>query len=197
MNTKLLNKYISMKYNYIILIILILGTISCKKKQQNTMILLFSKESVINDKWYKLDSIVINKSNSKILMRQYRGGGNYLEITFIRFNNGFSEIRKRFYGLIRDETDRVKSNLMPIDTLPVLSKRDTDFTFSCNRNFYHSTMDLSLGDARYKIEKRKNTYVSSRTSTIDSTYKEEYYYDSNFNITKFIVKYGGNICIYK
>jgi hypothetical protein len=58
-------------------------------------------------------------------------------------------------------------------------------------------MDLSLGDARYKIEKRKNTYVSSRTSTIDSTYKEEYYYDSNFNITKFIVKYGGNICIYK
>jgi len=186
-----------MRYKHIIIIILILGTFSCKEKQQKTTLLLSPRESVINDKRYILDSIVINRTDRKILIRQYRGAGNYSEITFIRFKNGFSEIRKRFYGLIENETDKVKSDLMPVDTLPIFYKNDTNFTFTCNRNFYHSTMDLSLGDARYKIEKIKNTYISTRKSTIDSTYEEEYYYDLNFSITKFIVKYGGNICIYK
>ena len=186
-----------MSYKHIILIILILGTFSCKEKPQKTTLLYLPKDSVVDDKRLILDSIVISRTDREILIRQYRGAGNYLEIRIIRFNNGFSEIRKRFYGPIIDETDKVKADLMPVDTLPVFYKRDTDFTFICNRNFYHSTMDLSLGNARYKIEKRKNTYVSSRTSTIDSTYKEEYYYDENFNITIFIVKYRGNICIYK
>jgi hypothetical protein len=161
------------------------------------MLQLSHKESVITDKRFILDSIVINRTEKKILIRQYRGAGNYLEITLIKFNNGFSEIRKRFYGLIENETDKAKAALMPVDTLPVFYKRDTNFTFISNRNFYHSTMDLSLGDARYKIEKNKNAYISTRKSTIDSTYEEEYYYDENFHITKFIVKCGGNICIYK
>jgi len=187
-----------MKNRYIIIIIvLILGTISCKEEKQNITLLLSKRESVINDKKIILDSIVINRSKKHILIRQYRGAGDYLEIKFIKINNGFSEIRKKFYGLIENKTDKIKADLMPADTLPTFYKSDTIFTYKSNRNFYHSTMDLSLGDGEYKIEKTENTYISSKKSAIDSSFEELYYYDVNFNITKFIVKYRGNICVYR
>jgi len=57
-------------------------------------------------------------------------------------------------------------------------------------------MDLSLGDARYKIENNKDAFVFNKKSTIDNSYEEEYYYDMNFNIIKYVVKYRGNIYIY-
>jgi len=192
-----LNNYTTMIYRYIIIIILIFGTLSCKEKLHKTTLFFSSKESVINNKKNILDSIVISRTESKILIRQYRGSGNYLEISLIRFNNGFSELRKKFNGLVDTETDKIKTNLIPVDTLPTFYKIDTFFTYKSERNFYHSIMDLSLGNARYKIKKNKNTFMFSKKSTIDSSYEEEYYYDMNFNIIKYIVKYRGNIYIYK
>ena len=192
-----LNNYTTMIYRYIIIIILIFGTLSCKEKLHKTTLFFSSKESVINNKKNILDSIVISRTESKILIRQYRGAGNYLEISLIRFNNGFSELRKKFNGLVDTETDKIKTNLIPVDTLPTFYKIDTFFTYKSERNFYHSIMDLSLGNARYKIKKNKNTFMFSKKSTIDSSYEEEYYYDMNFNIIKYIVKYRGNIYIYK
>ena len=186
-----------MIYRYIIIIILIFGTLSCKEKLHKTTLFFSSKESVINNKKNILDSIVISRTESKILIRQYRGSGNYLEISLIRFNNGFSELRKKFNGLVDTETDKIKTNIIPVDTLPTFYKIDTFFTYKSERNFYHSIMDLSLGNARYKIKKNKNTFMFSKKSTIDSSYEEEYYYDMNFNIIKYIVKYRGNIYIYK
>lgn len=192
-----LNNYTTMIYRYIIIIILIFGTLSCKEKLHKTTLFFSSKESVINNKKNILDSIVISRTESKILIRQYRGSGNYLEISLIRFNNGFSELRKKFNGLVDTETDKIKTNIIPVDTLPTFYKIDTFFTYKSERNFYHSIMDLSLGNARYKIKKNKNTFMFSKKSTIDSSYEEEYYYDMNFNIIKYIVKYRGNIYIYK
>ena len=64
------------------------------------------------------------------------------------------------------------------------------------RKFYPTTIDLSLGDAEYNVEKQGNTYLSARQSIIDSLYSECYYYE-NFNITKYIVKYRGNVCVYR
>ena len=186
-----------MIYRYIIIIILIFGTLSCKEKLHKTTLFFSSKESVINNKKNILDSIVISRTESKILIRQYRGSGNYLEISLIRFNNGFSELRKKFNGLVDTETDKIKTNLIPVDTLPTFYKIDTFFTYKSERNFYHSIMDLSLGNARYKIKKNKDTFMFIKKSTIDSSYEEEYYYDMNFNIIKYIVKYRGNIYIYK
>jgi len=192
-----LNNYTTMIYRYIIIIILIFGTLSCKEKLHKTTLFFSSKESVINNKKNILDSIVISRTESKILIRQYRGSGNYLEISLIRFNNGFSELRKKFNGLVDTETDKIKTNLIPVDTLPTFYKIDTFFTYKSERNFYHSIMDLSLGNARYKIKKNKDTFMFIKKSTIDSSYEEEYYYDKNFNIIKYIVKYRGNIYIYK
>jgi len=192
-----LNNYTTMIYRYIIIIILIFGTLSCKEKLHKTTLSFSSKESVINNKKNILDSIVISRTECKILIRQYRGAGNYLEISLIRFNNGFSELRKKFNGLVDTETDKIKTNIIPVDTLPTFYKIDTFFTYKSERNFYHSIMDLSLGNARYKIKKNKNTFMFSKKSTIDSSYEEEYYYDMNFNIIKYIVKYRGNIYIYK
>lgn len=192
-----LNNYTTMIYRYIIIIILIFGTLSCKEKLHKTTLFFSSKESVINNKKNILDSIVISRTESKILIRQYRGSGNYLEISLIRFNNGFSELRKKFNGLVDTETDKIKTNLIPVDTLPTFYKIDTFFTYKSERNFYHSIMDLSLGNARYKIKKNKDTFMFIKKSTIDSSYEEEYYYDMNFNIIKYIVKYRGNIYIYK
>ena len=192
-----LNNYTTMIYRYIIIIILIFGTLSCKEKLHKTTLFFSSKESVINNKKNILDSIVISRTECKILIRQYRGAGNYLEISLIRFNNGFSELRKKFNGLVDTETDKIKTNIIPVDTLPTFYKIDTFFTYKSERNFYHSIMDLSLGNARYKIKKNKNTFMFSKKSTIDSSYEEEYYYDMNFNIIKYIVKYRGNIYIYK
>jgi len=187
-----------MKYIHIMLIIiLIFGTISCKEKQQNKTLLFSPRVSVIKDKKIILDSIVIHKSEKNILIRQYRGAGDFLEIELIKIKNGFSEIRKQFYGLIENETDIKKADLMPIDTLPIFYRSDTIFTYKSNRNFYHSTMDLSLGNGVYKIEKNENTYVFSKKSTIDSSYEEEYYYNIDFDIIKYIVKYRGNIYVYK
>jgi len=192
-----LNNYTTMIYRYIIIIILIFGTLSCKEKLHKTTLSFSSKESVINNKKNILDSIVISRTECKILIRQYRGAGNYLEISLIRFNNGFSELRKKFNGLVDTETDKIKTNIIPVDTLPTFYKIDTFFTYKSERNFYHSIMDLSLGNARYKIKKNKDTFMFIKKSTIDSSYEEEYYYDKNFNIIKYIVKYRGNIYIYK
>ena len=58
-------------------------------------------------------------------------------------------------------------------------------------------MDLSLGDAQYKIEKNGNTNVSSRKSIIDTSFEEAYYYDMDYNIFKYIVKLRGSVYIYR
>ena len=185
-----------MIYRYIIIILLIFGTLSCKEKQHKTTLFFSFKESVINNNRFILDSIVISRTENKILIRQYRGAGNYLEISLIRFNKGFSELRKKFNGLVDTEAEKIKTNLIPVDTLPTFYTNDTFFTYKSKRNFYHSIMDLSLGDARYKIENNKDAFVFNKKSTIDNSYEEEYYYDMNFNIIKYVVKYRGNIYIY-
>ena len=180
-----------------IIIFLILGIISCKEKQQKTILNLSIKESVNIDKKFILDSIVILRTEKNIIIRQYRGRGNHLEVNLIKGNKGFSEFRSRFYGLVANDEDERKAQLMPVDTIPVFYKGDTIFTFKCNRNFYHSTMDLSLGDAQYKIEKNGNTNVSSRKSIIDTSFEEAYYYDMDYNIFKYIVKLRGSVYIYR
>ena len=180
-----------------IIIFLILGIISCKEKQQKTLLKISTKESVNIDKKFLLDSIVILRTEKNIIIRQYRGRGNNMKIILIKGNKGFSEFRQRFYGLVANDEDERKAQLMPVDTLPIFYIGDTIFTFKCNRNFYHSTMDLSLGDAQYKIEKNGNTNVSSRKSIIDTSYEEAYYYDVDYNIFKFIVKLRGSVYIYR
>ena len=187
-----------MKYSHVIIgVAIILGMLGCKVKQKNGTLLFSPDESFIDDKKMILDSIVIRKTERTILIRQYRGAGDYLEIKSVKINNGFAELRKKFYGNIENETDAINANLMPVDTLPIFNMSDTIFTYKSNRKYYFTTIDLSLGDALYRIEKNENTYVSSRQSAIDNSYEEEYYYDMNFNIIKYVVKYRGNTCVYR
>lgn len=129
-----------------------------------------------------------------MFIRQYRGRGEYLEIKFIKNNNSFSELRERFRGNIEKGNLSFKS--INIDTLPIFSIKDTSFTYKSKRQYYPTTIDLSLGDAQYKVKKQGNTYRSFRQSIIDSLYSECYYYE-DFKIIKYIVKYRGNICVYK
>jgi len=185
-----------MKFFHVAIIaIVIICSLSCKEQEKKTILLFSQKESVISDQRFVLDSIIIIKTKTTMSMRQYRGRGAYLEIEFIKTNNNFSELRERFRGLI--QVGKPIDKPVHVDTLPIFSINDTFFIYKSKRDFYHSIIDLSLGDAQYKVVKQGDTYVSSRQSMIDSLYNEYYYYNKKFDITKYIVKYRKNLYVYR
>lgn len=195
MNIKTLNNKLMVKcLQTISIFVLILCSLSCKEKYEKTLLLLSPKESIVSDQRMVLDSIVVMKNKTTMLIRQYRGNGDCLEIKYIKNNNRYSELREKFHGVI--EKSKYVKRLNNIDTLPIFNNTDTIFTYNSNRKYYPTTIDLSLGDAQYEVKKQKYTYVSTRQSIIDHLYKE-YYYDKNFNIIKYIVKYRGSICVYR
>jgi hypothetical protein len=196
MNIDMLNNKLVIKFFHVVIItVVIFCFLSCKEKEKKTLLLFSQKESVICDQRFVLDSIIIIETKTTMLMRQYSGRGGYLESKYIKTNNSFSELREGFHGNIEEGKSIDKS--IQIDTLPVFSINDTFFTYKSKRKYYPTTIDLSLGDAQYKVAKQGNTYVSSRHSMIDSLYNEYYYYNKNFDIYKYIAKFRGNICVYR
>jgi hypothetical protein len=194
MNTTILNNRLAMKFFYVAIIaIVIICSLSCKEKEKKTILLFSQKESVISDQRFVLDSIIIIKTKTTMSIRQYSGRGEYWDIKFIKTNNNFSELREGFrYIQVGKPIDKP----VHVDTLPIFSINDTFFIYKSKRD-YPTTIDFSLGDAQYKVVKQGDTYVSSRQSMIDSLYNEYYYYNKNFDITKYIVKYRKNLCVYR
>jgi hypothetical protein len=195
MNMRMLNNGLTMKFFHVaIMAIVIFCSLSCKEKEKKTILLFSQKESVISDQRFVLDSIIIIKTKTTMSIRQYRGKGEYLDIKFIKANNNFSELRESFRYI---QEGKPIDKPIQIDTLPIFSVNDTSFTYKSKRKYYPTTIDLSLGDAQYKVEKQGDTYVSFRQSMIDSLYNEYYYYNKNFDITKYIAKFRRNICVYR
>ena len=133
------------------------------------------------------DSIVIQYyANDSILLLKY-SNGNYKRSHFFNINDVFLERRMR--------TTEV-GEFLGIDSILSFSKIDTIFEYKSARRFIPTVQDYSYADCIYKIQHEGNEYMTIKQSVIDTTYKEVFFYDKDYNIYKFVNTWKDNKCVY-
>ncbi len=100
-------------------------------------------------------------------------------------------IRERF-----NEIPAAAREYLGMDTILSFYKSDTTFVYHSAFDFILLVFYYSYADCQYKILKEKNAYKSIKTSLIDTTYREIFYYDKDYYIYKFINTYKDNYCVY-
>ena len=85
---------------------------------------------------------------------------------------------------------------LKIDSIPTFFLNDTSFIYKSAREIFPVVRIYSYADCRYIIKKQGEEYVTVKQSTIDTTYKEIFFYDKDFNIHKYINTYKDNYCVY-
>lgn len=134
------------------------------------------------------DSIIITYyGNDSVLIKNYFQN-DYFQNLYFFHDNFFYE--KRFV------TD-LPGNVFEMDTILTFAKKDTVFDYLSKRDdFIVTLIDVSLFNSKYSIEKDENEYKTRKQSMIDTTYKEEFFYDENYRIYKFVNTWRGDKCVY-
>ena len=176
--------HIKLKYFIITLII----TLCSCKDHNKTIILNFDFDlSSVYEKRLIRDSIVIQYySNDSILLLKY-SNGDYKQSVYFKMGNAFFERRISVSEI---------GEFVRIDSVLTFSKSDTVFGYKSARKFIPTVLDLSYADCIYTIKHESNGYMSIKQSVIDTTYKEIYFYDMNYNIFKYINTWKDNQCVY-
>lgn len=175
-----------LKYFYLCLICFFVHSCNGHTNIDNKISLYFDRsESTIIDERFNLDSIGFQYSKDSIILyiRQ-------LELPFFKKHGNIYELREAY----RDMIDYERT-----DSILTFSTKDTTFTYGSviDGDFIPNAFDYSLADCKYEIKKiGNNSYVTTKQSLVDTTFKEIYYYDKEYQITKFVNTYKGNICIY-
>lgn len=107
---------------------------------------------------------------------------------FYILNDAFYE-RKLFYG---DSLNILESSFL-------LSFSHKDTSYSIRHKYYESDKFAIKGseDWKYIIKKiNNNNFLLQKTSLVDSTYTEKYYYDSLFQINKIVENKFGKLYEY-
>jgi len=179
---------INIKFSLLIIMFFLL--FSCQKyaNKEHSYILFFYPDSSSVSKPFNNDSILITYyGKDSIIVKNYYHG-NYYQNIFFQKNGSFAE--KRFVANFPEQ-------IFEIDTILTLTKKDTSFVYHSNRdNFIVTLVDLSLFDSRYTISKERKKYKTIKQSLVDTTYKEIFFYDKDYNIYKFINTWKGNKCVY-
>jgi hypothetical protein len=140
------------------------------------------------DKPFFRDSLVITYyKEDSILIKNYFNG-NYYQNIYFKMNNKFFE--KRYVS-------NLPAQISEVDTILSFAKEDVFLTYKSRRDdFIVTLIDLSLIDGQYTIQKDGNNYKTIKRSLIDTTYKEVFFYDTNYNIYKFINTWKNDNCVY-
>ena len=162
---------------------------SCNKQNNEFSITVLSFDSTtshVQEEKLIRDSIVINYySKDSILLLKYYDGD------YTRYNYFYKD----------DELfeKRIKANLwegfLGIDSILTFSKKDTVFSYHYNRLIVMVT-DYGYADCIYMIEQKGNEYKTIKQSAIDTTYKEIFFYDKDYNIYKYINIWQDNEYVY-
>lgn len=175
------------KYSFLLLVVF--SFLSCSSKQKDfTYILLYDIENSNMEKPFFRDSILITYfDKDSILIKNYYNG-NYFQNIY--FKNEGDYFEKRFTANYPDQ-------IFEIDTIMTFADIDTTFIYYSHRdNFIVNLIDLSLFNSKYTILYDGKSYKTIKQSLIDTTYKEIYYYDRNYNIYKFVNAWKDNECVY-
>ena len=107
----------------------------------------------------------------------------FLEIKYNKSNRSIVRERKfKFIGSSYFEEKLLVKDLLKysVDTLYLLafSLKDTVFLFRNDASY----LPVGLDDWKYRISKQNGVYYFSKMLTKDSTFKDEYIYDKDFNL---------------
>ena len=176
--------YVILKYFFFMLII---AFYSCKNLDK-IIILNFDDElSTVRDESLIRDSIVIKYySDDNILLLKY-SNGDFKQCDYFKMDNAFFERRISVTDI---------GKFVKIDSILTFSKIDTFFEYKSAREFIPIVQVYSYADCIYNIIHEKNEYMTIKQSAIDTTYKEIFFYDKNYNIFKYINTWKDNQCVY-
>jgi hypothetical protein len=174
------------KYNLFIIFLLL----SCNRQieKEVTHVLSFDMNSSSVNKPFFRDSLVITYyKEDSILIKNYFNGNYYQNIYFNR-NNVFFE--KRYVS-------NPPAQIFEVDTILTFAKEDTSLIYKSRRDdFIVTLIDLSLIDGQYIIQGDGKNHKTIKQSLMDTTYKEIFFYDINYNIYKFINTWKNDQCVY-
>jgi hypothetical protein len=182
-----------------VLVLVYVITTSCSKQDSFEMItgktILFydSDSSKLTDIEFKYDSLVVERiSKDSMTITRYLGGeGYYYHSNFSLKNDVFYENRIVPQLIIEGETET------KVIFIPTFSLKDTIFNYTPEDDFTSVfVMDLSFDKCIYQIEKKNNKVLTIKKSLVDTTYKEIFFYDKDYNIYKYINTWQNNKCVY-
>ena len=188
-----------MKLHFILALLMALVITSCNK--QNSLELEmgrveFSFDSIASklvDEKFRYDSLFVERirKDSMTITRCMGGDGYYNYSVFSLKDNTFYENRIVPHEIIEGETET------SIVLIPTFSQKDSTFNYFPEDDFLSFFVpDLGFDKCNYEIKKANNELVTIKQSLVDTTYKEIYYYDQNFNIYKYINTWKDNKCVY-
>ena len=169
------------------MIVLLLFSCGNSKETSKYTLMINPDLSNITEKRLVRDSIVIKTYGlDSILFINYGDGRIGREFMYFYNNNDLYERRYTFAPGVYGKRD----------TILAFSKTDTSF-HKPGVDIIISVLDYSFGDCRYTIKKNKNGYMSIKQSTINTAYKEIYFYDENYTINRYILVWKDNRYVYE
>lgn len=176
------------KNTFFVLLMFLLVSCNKQSNKEFSYVLIFSPEnSNVIKKSLLFDSIFIkNYYNDSILISRY-SNAKPIEAIFFNDNGSFWEKRYRCNDL---------GEFLGIDSILTFSKKDATFFYKSERVFIPIIWQYSFADCLYSISKVGNEYITTKQSLVDTSYKEIFYYDKDYNIYKFINIWKNNKCVY-
>jgi hypothetical protein len=173
---------------FVLIIVVSLLSFCCNKQNDNykrvTLFLDF-KNSQYTDNRFLIDSINVEYNDSIKIIR-YTGDYQF-ESIYYKNKNGIYESRKR----CNEELE-----CFGTDTILTFYKSDTTFIYNSAYEFISLVFYYTLADCKYDIIKENDIYKTIKQSLIDTTYREKFFYDENYNIYKYINTWKENECVY-
>ena len=123
-----------------------------------------------------------------LLFITYSEGKPCRKSTYFYSNNRLFEKR---WTLIPEFTGFIK-----LDTILTFSKVDTSFLYKSGMSFIPTFLDYEKADCIYITRKIGNEYLLIKQSTVETSFKEMFFYDENYNISKYIHSWKNNRYVY-
>jgi len=188
-----------MKLHLVLLALVVIAVVSCNKPNSSNIVLgkiIFSYDSInskLIDQKFKYDSLFVDRigKDSMTITRYLGGKGYHFYVMLSLKNHSFYENRQIPQLVIEGETET------SIVLIPTFMHRDTIFTYIPDDDFFAVFVnDLGFGKCKYQIKKDNDEFLTIKQSLIDTTYREIYYYDQDYNLYKYINTWKDNKCVY-
>jgi len=176
----------------IFLSLILLFCISCQQHKTHNAYALYyvDEQSKVMDSRMLLDRVSLEYFKDSILIQKIFPGSDssYFEVHLIRQGDNFYERRSRGNDF---------GELFGTDYILTLSLKDATFIYKSARESPLSASDFSYADCKYKIRRDGDGYISIKQSIVDTTFTEQFYYDEQFRINKYIVTFQDNKLVYE
>jgi len=165
---------------------LLFGFMGCIHKSQKVKLLVDMENSIVVEPLFVYDSITVNNLTDTIIFTKYSNGRPFIATLVMRDSN-FYEIRNVF---------DMDGDSCFVATLMTLSKKDTSYDFE-RGYIVLEALSLQFSCMHYEFTKEGGSmYKTLKRSLQDSTYTEIFYYNDNYQISKFINTWRDNKIVY-